>query len=913
MGHQGLFVLAVVLALFFTLQAAQGLVLVGSGPFHAALFERLSTDYAFQRDDVKLAYSLAPPADTCQALALYDQGLVDFVSTSYPMATDDACGPPGGTPYNSSTDALVQVPVAATAVALGYRLDALNTGNETELVLSAAILVGILNGTVTHWDHPLVTGLNPTLLGGFAGPITLVYSPRRNSPGNIGDVLEAALRSASPAFGAWLDSSYGGNLTLALAACPAAVEAVDPVGSVNATDGAITYCPIEEASKRGLPHASMMNRAGYKVKANAASVAAAMGTLAANATMSQKLSIVNSAANGSWPLANMVLATMRLNRRLVEKKVDCLYIRETLSFLSWSQINSAAAGSAGQLGFYALSFGYKRLGTNLLQSVLCNGVPAVGKGILFGNGSPNEVYQTLTQSFSSNSFSLKYFGSTTAGGIAALKAREADFAIISTALSPADQLAMPHVKPVPFTAMAIAPAYNIPAISGLASLVLSMEVISDIYMDRITKWNHPDIVALNPLLNGSLPDADIRLIYQSSFSTITYIYSRALSLVVPEFSQNINWGYTIDFPAADNPNTVGVDSLDVMQVVQDTPNSLAMWTSNYDAKERQAKPASMINRDGETVAVSQDTMASSINALIAESPVEIFWAPGPNSWPILTVNSLLLDTRQQGDCARLESLVEWLYWSQTSADALGTIFASGLGVPSASGPFVKAMLLNYVADIKCDDAPVSALAGCIHNGTLCSDMGSCIQGSCFCDEGRTGAWCEEWKQDSSSADTVLIVLLSVIIPLALLLLLVLALVAVFVCWQQRRRNNAQEDWQILPEMLEFGESLGNGSYGEVHKAMWKGTEVAVKVIKRADVTREMEASFKDEARTMARLRHPNVVLFMAACTKPPNMCIVMEYMALGSLWYAHVTFPSHIFILCVSVGVDDLRLAVVGS
>ncbi len=35
---------------------------------------------------------------------------------------------------------------------------------------------------------------------------------------------------------------------------------------------------------------------------------------------------------------------------------------------------------------------------------------------------------------------------------------------------------------------------------------------------------------------------------------------------------------------------------------------------------------------------------------------------------------------------------------------------------------------------------------------------------------------------------------------------------------------------------------------------------------------------------MIALRHPNVVLFMGACTKPPHLCIVMEYMGLGSLY-----------------------------
>ncbi len=39
-----------------------------------------------------------------------------------------------------------------------------------------------------------------------------------------------------------------------------------------------------------------------------------------------------------------------------------------------------------------------------------------------------------------------------------------------------------------------------------------------------------------------------------------------------------------------------------------------------------------------------------------------------------------------------------------------------------------------------------------------------------------------------------------------------------------------------------------------------------------------------QVRVMTALRHPNVVLFMAACTKPPRMCIVMEFMGLGSLY-----------------------------
>lgn len=35
---------------------------------------------------------------------------------------------------------------------------------------------------------------------------------------------------------------------------------------------------------------------------------------------------------------------------------------------------------------------------------------------------------------------------------------------------------------------------------------------------------------------------------------------------------------------------------------------------------------------------------------------------------------------------------------------------------------------------------------------------------------------------------------------------------------------------------------------------------------------------------MEMVRHPNIVLFMGACTKPPKLSIVLEYCEMGSLW-----------------------------
>jgi serine/threonine protein kinase len=86
---------------------------------------------------------------------------------------------------------------------------------------------------------------------------------------------------------------------------------------------------------------------------------------------------------------------------------------------------------------------------------------------------------------------------------------------------------------------------------------------------------------------------------------------------------------------------------------------------------------------------------------------------------------------------------------------------------------------------------------------------------------------------------------------ALALCLLLMLIVGLLVWI-KKKSNSNDDWEINYDELEVGEQLGAGGFGEVSKAVWKGTEVAVKVMASDKISKEMEKNFKDEVWTLSR-------------------------------------------------------------
>ncbi|XP_035240538.1 LOW QUALITY PROTEIN: mitogen-activated protein kinase kinase kinase 9 [Anguilla anguilla] len=85
--------------------------------------------------------------------------------------------------------------------------------------------------------------------------------------------------------------------------------------------------------------------------------------------------------------------------------------------------------------------------------------------------------------------------------------------------------------------------------------------------------------------------------------------------------------------------------------------------------------------------------------------------------------------------------------------------------------------------------------------------------------------------------------------------------------------------------LTLEEIIGVGGFGKVYRALWRGTEVAVKAARRDPDEEEGQTleSVRQEAKLFAMLRHPNVMALLGVCLREPHLCLVMEYARGGSL------------------------------
>ncbi|KAK4741490.1 hypothetical protein SAY87_025078 [Trapa incisa] len=100
-------------------------------------------------------------------------------------------------------------------------------------------------------------------------------------------------------------------------------------------------------------------------------------------------------------------------------------------------------------------------------------------------------------------------------------------------------------------------------------------------------------------------------------------------------------------------------------------------------------------------------------------------------------------------------------------------------------------------------------------------------------------------------------------------------------------KDGSDVWEIDTKQLKTIEKVASGSFGDLYRGTYCSQEVAIKILK-GIVSAEMLKDFAQEIYIMRKIRHKNVVQFIGACTQPPKLCIVTEFMSRGSIYdYLH--------------------------
>jgi phosphate transport system substrate-binding protein len=255
---------------------------------------------------------------------------------------------------------------------------------------------------------------------------------------------------------------------------------------------------------------------------------------------------------------------------------------------------------------------------------------------------------------------INYQGVGSGAGINQITAGTVDFGA-SDAIMTTDQQTAAEAKGgpmlhIPMTSGATAVIFNIQGITS-GQLKLTGDVLAKIYLKAITKWNDPQITALNPGL--SLPDASIAVVHRSDGSGTTFIFTNYLSKVNADWKTKVGNATSVSWPG----DIGGQGSAGVAGQVQQVPNSIGYvelayaiqnkmsWASIKNAAGNYEEPT----LDGTTAAATGITLPADMKIMITDSS-------NVNAYPISGFTWILAFVNQT-DKVKGQTLARMLWWA----------------------------------------------------------------------------------------------------------------------------------------------------------------------------------------------------------------------------------------------------------
>ncbi len=251
---------------------------------------------------------------------------------------------------------------------------------------------------------------------------------------------------------------------------------------------------------------------------------------------------------------------------------------------------------------------------------------------------------------------INYQSVGSGAGLRQIEAKTVDFGASDAPLKD-EELKAKNLVQFPTVIGGVIPVVNIKGIAP-GQLRLSGQVLGDIYLGKITKWNDAAIKALNPTL--PLPDAAIAPVRRADGSGTSFIFTNYLSKVNPEWKSKVGEGTAVNWPTGAG----GKGNEGVAAFVGRLPNSIGYVEYAY-VKQNKMTYAMMQNASGAFVAPDDTSFkAAAAGADWAKSFYQILTQqPGAQSWPITGATFILMQKTQDKPAQAAASLkfFEWAY------------------------------------------------------------------------------------------------------------------------------------------------------------------------------------------------------------------------------------------------------------
>jgi phosphate transport system substrate-binding protein len=283
-------------------------------------------------------------------------------------------------------------------------------------------------------------------------------------------------------------------------------------------------------------------------------------------------------------------------------------------------------------------------------------IQLTGAGATF----PYPLYSKWFDSYkeTNQNVSINYLSIGSGGGIQQLTAKTVDFGASDVPLSDTELKTLPApIVQIPMVAGAIVISYNLPNVP--ANVHLSGDVIADIFLGTITKWNDPRLLALNP--GVPLPALGISVAHRSDGSGSTNIFTTYLAAVSPQWAGKIGVGKSVNWPVGIG----GKGNEGVAGVLKQTPGAIGYVELAY-AAQNSLTFAAVKNKAGAFVTPSTDSTTaaadSAVEKMKKDMRVSIVNAAGKDAYPICGFTYILL-YQQQADAVKGAALVNFLCWA----------------------------------------------------------------------------------------------------------------------------------------------------------------------------------------------------------------------------------------------------------